>query len=689
MFKKLICLVVIVLLIQSTLKAQVLSPQVTCVSVLPNGDITLTWKPSSDPLNQFVSYQIYTSATLGGPYTLVPGATINVLSQSSYTVVCGCGNTAGVYFYVQATYNAGAGAVTSAPLDTVRTIFLNVVAGAGIANLSWNQPITPPLASSSGIYNVFMEYPIGVWTLVGTTPNQSFIDTIMVCNRQNHTINFRIEIADNTGCTSVSSVAGAILHNTVVPSTPILDTLSVNNTNNAMMNWNTSSSPDCAGYVIYKFSGGVWVTVDTAFGINNTSYTYPASVAGTASELYRVAGFDSCGNISPAGNSLATIYLTTTPDICNHSAILNWTAYPNIGTGLAGYRIYQSAGTAAGPYVYLGNTAAGILTYTATGLTTLTTYYFKVEAYDVSGAKLASSNRRSFFCGAPIPPQYLKLLSASVVSSSQIDVNFVVDTAASVLGYKIFRSTSNISTSYQQVGFVPGSLSRLNLFSDYTVDADHNAYYYKIVNIDSCGFNGMTSNIGRTMLLTAVGNSDFTNTISWNKYRQWGTTSTSPVLCDIFRGTFGIFSTIPIATISMSADDTTYIDNVFNVVQGEGSFIYRIEAQGSYDGYATNSFSNTATAKQAPEFYIPNAFTPTGLNPVFKPVFVWVNYASYEFDIFDRFGELIFSTKNEEGGWDGKRQGSLCQMGVYAYRIHYRASDGKEYNWNGMVTLLR
>ena len=621
MFKRIVCLFVIVLLFQTTSKAQVLSPQVTCVSVnSTTGDVTLTWIPASDPLNQFVSYQVYTSNAPGGPFTLIPGATINVLTQTSYTFVCGCGNTAGVYFYVQTTYNAGAGPVPSAPLDTVRTIFLNVVAGAGIANLSWNQPITPPLASSSGNFNIFMEYPTGVWTLVGTTPNLNFTDTIWICNKQNLTINFRVELADNTGCTSVSSVSGAVLHNTIVPATPTMDTLSVNNANNAMMNWSTNSSPDCAGYVIYQLVGGVWQTVDSTHSINSTSYTdlsgaYP--LPGTASQVFRIAAFDSCGNISPAGGSLSTIYLADSADICNHSAILKWTAYsPNLGTGLAGYRIYQSAGTAAGPYLYLGVVPAGILTYTVTGLTTLTTYYFKIEAIDGSGAKLASSNRETFFCGAPIPPQFLALVTATVVSSNQIDIDFAVDTAASVLGYKIYRSTLNIASTFQQVGFVPNTITPLNSFSDYTVDADNNFYYYKVVNVDSCGYDGLASNIGKTMLLTAIGNNDFTNSISWNKYREWGATSTTPLQCNIYRGTYGVFSGAPIATILMAADDTTYVDNIFQVLQGEGNFIYKIEAVGSYFGYTTNSFSNIATAKQDPEVYIPNAFTPTGINPV-------------------------------------------------------------------------
>lgn len=692
MFKKFVCLFALVIAFSFGAKAIILSPQVTCVSVLPNGDIKLTWIQPTGPASEFVSYTIYYATTLGGPYTAVPLGTISVFTTTNFTWTCGCGNTSPYYFYIETTYNTGGPNIISPAIDTVRTIYINVVAGAGVANLSWNQAITPPLASSTGVYNIYVEFPTGVWSLTGTTTNLNFIDTVTFCNAQNLTINYRVEIADNTGCTSVSSKKGAILHNTIVPATPSLDTLSVDNNNNAMMNWNINTSSDCAGYVIYEFVGASWITVDTVFGINNTSYTYTGATnnAGAAAQQFRVAAYDSCGNISPAGGSLKTIYLSTVSDICNHSAILNWNDYPTIGAGLSGFRIYQSAGTAAGPYTYLGSVPAGVFTFVASGLTTLTTYYFKVEAYDFSGVKLVSSNRRSFYCAAPIPPNFLKLITATVVGSTQIDVHFFTDTAASVLGYKVFRSTVNIPSTFQQVGFIPSTMSPFNSFSDYNVEPDNNAYYYKIVNIDSCGFDGMESNIGRTMLLTVSGNHDnFTNVLSWNKYKEWGAYDTSSLFCNIYRGIDGVLDPLPIASVSFGQAETTYVDDVSLVLKGEGNFIYKIEAQGSYSGFTTTSFSNIATAKQESEVYIPNAFTPNGMNPVFKPSNTWVNYASYQFDIYNRYGENIFSSSKVEEGWDGTRRGAICELGVYVYKLYYRTASGKEFNRKGVVTLVR
>ncbi len=679
-------------------KAQVLSPQITCVSVLPNGDVTLNWLTPADPLVQFVNYKIYSSTTGAvGSFTLVTGGTIGVYLTTSFTIVGANGNAGPLYFYIQTTYFSGAGNVTSPPLDTSRSMFLNIVAGVGTATLSWNMVNTTALASSSGIYNIYMEYPANVWTLTGTTTNTNFVDTVFVCNHSNSTIHYRVEVADNTGCTSVSSVAGAVLHNLIVPAIPVLDTMSVDNNNNAMMNWSVNSAPDVAGYVIYERSGNGWITVDTVFGINNTNYTHLTSNGGIDSLEYRVAAFDSCGNISPAGVSMKTIWLRATADICNKSANLFWNSYNTFAAGLGGYNVYQSSVSAAGPYTFVGSVPAGTLTYSATGLTLNTTYYFKVEAFDASGHKTASSSRLTFNCVAPIPPTFLYLVTASVSGSNRVDITGFVDTLASVRGYKIMRAPDNAPSLMSEIGFIPSPPNPLITFADYTANTDDNSYVYKIITVDSCGFDGLQSNIGRTMRLTAHGNDDFTNTITWNRYEGWD----SVLSYKIFRGLDGVINPTPIFVYTnihpnIHGNDTTYTDTaVWRELKGDGNFYYQIQAVqqiGNPYGFAAYSLSNIAIAKQQAEMFIPNAFTPeAGQNVTFVPIVRWADYSNYKMDIFNRFGENIFTTNVLGQGWNGSTNtnGRNCETGVYVYFIHFRTATGDDFMRKGQVTLIR
>ncbi|HEY1038870.1 MAG TPA: PKD domain-containing protein, partial [Bacteroidia bacterium] len=89
-------------------------------------------------------------------------------------------------------------------------------------------------------------------------------------------------------------------------------------------------------------------------------------------------------------------------------------------------------------------------------------------------------------------------------------------------------------------------------------------------------------------------------------------------------------------------------------------------------------------------FWIPNAFTPNTdyRNSVFKPIMMGV--MDYTFTVFDRWGEKIFETNDEDAGWDGTYKGNKCQQDVYVYLIKYKDVINKEdHTKAGTVTLLR
>lgn len=678
MFKRIILLTVFFVLQFSIASATVLSPQLRCVSVLQNGDVTLTWSTPADPGNEFNRYLIYTSPALSGPYSLLPP--ISVYLQTSYTHYGANANAAPVYYYIQSQFTSGT-LVVSPPLDTVCSMHLNVInPGNGTALLSWNPIKTPDISSSTGTYTIYQNYPSTVWTAIATTTDLNYIDSILICNA---TIKYRIEITDTTGCTSVSSATGGIFQNSIVPVIPVIDTLSVDDSNFALMNWNVNSSRDVTAYVIYKFNGSAWIPIDTVYGINNTDYNYLLSNAYLGSEEFRLAAYDSCGNISPMGAVFNTMFLSSAASICDRSVTLNWTSSNPIGTGLAGYRIYQSTIGITGPYTLLGAVSPGTLTYTVSPLNPNSTYYYKIQAFDSSGTKTASSNRILFYSATPIPPQFSYLRKASVVAPNKIDVTCHIDVAASVLGYKLYRSTDTVSANYIYLGTIPSSVTTPIIFRDNKVLTDKNSYYYKMVVVDSCGFDGFETNIGHTILLNAISNPDMTNTLNWNDYSTWlGSVSSY----NIYRGIDGAIDPTPIANVAFG--NNTYTDDVSMFLQGEGVFNYYVEAlegPGNIYNFSENSLSNIADAYQDPEVYIPNSFKPSGINNMFIPVTTYVNFTEYEFMVFNRWGLKVFSTANIDEGWNGNK----CEGGVYIYIVRYKSSKGEYIERKGSVTLIR
>ncbi len=110
----------------------------------------------------------------------------------------------------------------------------------------------------------------------------------------------------------------------------------------------------------------------------------------------------------------------------------------------------------------------------------------------------------------------------------------------------------------------------------------------------------------------------------------------------------------------------------------------------------TNKFGCTDELEQVvkilPEyrFWAPNAFTPDEnlLNDYFMPIAIGV--INYDFEIFDRWGERVFKTKNPKQGWNGVYRSQQCQEGIYAWKVTFTnvVSQQEEVHY-GHVTLLR
>ena len=94
-------------------------------------------------------------------------------------------------------------------------------------------------------------------------------------------------------------------------------------------------------------------------------------------------------------------------------------------------------------------------------------------------------------------------------------------------------------------------------------------------------------------------------------------------------------------------------------------------------------------------YYIPNSFTPDGdqNNQVFLPIF-YSGYdpSNFEMQIYNRWGEVLFETRNVLFGWDGSvgEEGLDAQEGVYTYRILFKNPDLDErVVVTGTVNLIR
>lgn len=93
----------------------------------------------------------------------------------------------------------------------------------------------------------------------------------------------------------------------------------------------------------------------------------------------------------------------------------------------------------------------------------------------------------------------------------------------------------------------------------------------------------------------------------------------------------------------------------------------------------------------APELnlYLPSAFTPDGdgINDVFAVS--GTGLVNFRMLIFDRWGRMVFETRDPANGWDGTIDGHAPVPGVYPYLFRYLGPSGQTADHYGSVTLVR
>ncbi len=655
------------------------SPVIHCISVNQNGSITLNWTKPTD-VNGFKCYYLYRSNSSSATFVKIDS--IFNINQITYTDLNVNGNDQSFFYYISSKTTTNT--ITS-PSDTLQSIHLTVInTGSGIANLTWNHIRSPLLPSSSSKYQIIRKNGVlNNWFKIDSTNQLQYFDTINVCH---DSVYYRVEIYDNTGCTSVSSVDKKLFEDVIAPLSFGLDSVSVDIlTGKVKIGWQPSTSVDVKGYIICH--GTPCISLDTIWGKLSSSYLDVLFNPCNSSQGYKIAVFDSCFNTSLFSNIHNTIYLTSNYYKCENKITLNWTSYVNIQGGLGGYRIMCSKN--GGNYAVLAIVPNNVLSYEIANLMDSTNYCFYIQAFNVGNNITSSSCVKCYNVIKSISPDFLYISTVTVVSENQIEIKLFTDASVVIKGFQLYKSES-LNGTYNLIS----TLSYANLanytYIDYDVNTSSKIYYYKFITLDSCGNQGRISNISHSILLKGKIYDSYTNLLEWTDYGYWEGGVDSYL---IYRSVNGYFSLTPIATISPSIPGTVYqyLDDVKDFIDDNGKFRYYIQAKerlNSTYNFTEISISNEIELTQQPEMFVPNAFSPEGVNKIFRPVSVFMSNENYIFQIYNRYGQIIFETNNPDIGWDGKYLNEFVKQGVYYFIIRYSLPNGVIKQKQGSVTIL-
>jgi gliding motility-associated-like protein len=106
--------------------------------------------------------------------------------------------------------------------------------------------------------------------------------------------------------------------------------------------------------------------------------------------------------------------------------------------------------------------------------------------------------------------------------------------------------------------------------------------------------------------------------------------------------------------------------------------------------YKTISIINCDSILRPCQLFIPNAFTPNGdgMNDNFRPK-ANCKTEKYELMIYNRWGQVVFTTRNQYNFWDGKLKNKDAPAGSYIYMLKYKFPSQDFKKANGSILLIR
>ncbi len=579
--------------------------------------------------------------------------------------------------------NSGCGGSFLSYSDTVKNIFLTLNnPNNGTAVLNWNKPKSQASALYNSHYYIYREFPTNFFNFIDSVPyNQTtYIDTIDLCHEY---LRYRVNLKTTT-CNFNSNRPGDSLTDMMTPYIPIIFSVGFDTSSQQMqIQWNQNAAPDTYGYVVYTYdANGFLVELDTVYGQTNTTYMYNVPFD-NGPYTYTVAAFDSCFisynppvfQTSAKANLNTSIHASYTIDMCPQRVDIKWSKYQ--GIGVQDYELWKKHNNI---WTLVANTTDTLI---SVQLIKNESYCLYIKA-NLDNGYSAFSNPMCFIMPQPTPPSFHYFRYASVIQKD-IELAAFVDQSVGITSVLFERKDTN--GVYEEIG-LGDVINNTAYFLDEDVDPSFGPWTYRSIYIDSCGNPGEYANENTTIFVTGTADQyNMINTLNWTPYTDFNGDITN---YQIFRNTYGTWEAVPFSILP----DGSYslIDDV-SQMRNKGEVCYRVLAIENLNQFnlMDSSFSNEQCLIYDPLMFVPNAFTPDGLNPIFLPVIQNVDPEKYTFSIIDRWGKIVFETSDPTQGWDGRinSSGLLASNDVFQYRIELIINKTDSIVKQGYVTLIR
>jgi gliding motility-associated-like protein len=373
---------------------------------------------------------------------------------------------------------------------------------------------------------------------------------------------------------------------------------------------------------------------------------------------FRIGAFDPCANQTFYSNTICSANLDL--EVQNNQNRVTWATST---AGVSTFRITRS--TPASGQSISTNVAAS--PYLDSDVNCGTEYCYQLTTFYSNNSQSVSLLK----CGTAISNDIPASISdiSTVVNQNGIDILWKVPNNFTPSQYSIFKSSGENYTLLSNTPAPP-----VNDPSYVTGSGS----CYKLSYVDVCENQSEQSREACPLVLTGNVESDNTVTLTWSAYDGYQS--------GVHHYTVEIYT--PNGTLLQSVDvqGTTFTDVSEDLTVQ--TYVYVVKAIPNTTGLPP-SVSNSLPITKDPNLFYPTAFTPNGdnLNDIFN---VYGQYiTSFEMDIFNRWGELMFTTTDLSVGWDGKFKGNLMPEGTYTFVATITDFAGRTIKKSGSVLLLR
>jgi titin len=216
--------------------------------------------------------------------------------------------------------------------------------------------------------------------------------------------------------------------------------------------FNVERAPDLDGVA------GTYAVIATV-GANLHTYS-DATLLANVTYWYRVVAYNTSGSSSYSNESSAILVAPAAPSGLVATGIsmtridLAWT---DNSTDEQGFRVERApdVGGVAGTYAQIASVGANVATYSNTGLTAGTRYWYRVIAYNGAGVSAYSTEASATTSAAPTPPNAPSALIATPISGVRIDLAWT-DNSVDEQGFRVERApdVGGVAGTYAQIASV-------------------------------------------------------------------------------------------------------------------------------------------------------------------------------------------------------------------------------------------